>query len=95
MNKTIRPVNFDAKQSIIDSVNVHFDDLPNFHSGITSAEIYLKRLNEALMQIEINVFVSGFEKIFAEATGSNFLVAANETYEKIKSALLTASGGKK
>ncbi len=86
MNKTIEPVNFKADQSIINKINKQFDDLPNYHSEITSADIYLKKLKENPLYdnlVEIKVFLAGRE-VYAEGTGENIYAAANKAYDKVK-----------
>lgn len=86
MNKTIEPVNFNIRTELKETIDAIFDDLDNYHDGITSVDVYLKVLQEASddnKHVGVRVFIPG-KDAFAESTGEHFESTALEVYEKLK-----------
>lgn len=86
MDKTIEPVNFNAKPGLLDEVGQIFDKLLKYNDRIVSADIYLKALNETPKhdkKIEVRLFMPG-KDIFVEQDADSFISAAQQAFDRLK-----------
>lgn len=86
MKKTIETINFEADAALIDHVEELFDELPRFHDGIQSADVYLKRHEQKAeneFEVQVKVFLPGHE-VYSDAEGESINDAAKRVIAKAK-----------
>lgn len=86
MDKTIEPVNFNAKPELIAQIDEIFDKLLKYNDRIVSADIYLKALRETPKKdkkVEVRLFMPG-KDIFVEQDADSFISAAQQAFDRLK-----------
>lgn len=86
MKKIIETINFEAEAALISHVEELFDELPKFHDGIHSADIYLKRHEQKVeneFEVQVKVFLPGHE-VYSEADGESINDASKRVIAKAK-----------
>ena len=86
MDKTIEPVNFNAKPGLIEEIGEIFDKLSKYNDRIVSADIYLKAIRETPKddkKIEVRLFMPG-KDIFVEQDADSFISAAQQAFDRLK-----------
>lgn len=87
---TIEPVNFNASQELIQSVDEMFQNISRYNDSIMSADIYLKSHPEtpsSEKEVSINVFIPNQPTVHMSKKASDFKSAAQQLHDQLKSNL--------
>lgn len=87
---TIEPVNFNASQDLIKSVNQIFQNISRYNDSIMSADIFLKSHPEVpggVKEVSINVHIPNQATVHMSKTANDFKSAAQQLHDQLKSNL--------